>query len=293
MNTARYEILFLACVLIIGVVPQRPAAQLVDEGPLTIGGVDVALVLQRLGAKMEDGLTREDLDDYLRHFKVVDLDGDGLHSKSEYIDKGNYMTPQARRGIFQAADNNADEFVSLSEYILNRVITDEAKSIVQAMDDNQDGTVQRAEFVAHAMDDEALAAVVFDALDSNGDGDIVVPEYLRVWGRWARSGREMPENRIARRQNQLRGEEARMGALSRPDTREPVSGARGLAALLAECDKNGDGRIEPHELLELIPRLDRNHDWVLDREELQSLDSRADRRPRFPSIPPVPSRRAP
>lgn len=293
MRNPRFFKLFLVCVLGAGSMPQQARPQGAGVEGRIDGDLDVATALQRLGARMEQGMTLEDFDDYVRHFAVVDLDGDGLHSKTEYIDRGNYMTPQARRGIFQAADNDADEFVSRSEYILNRVITDEAKSIVQAMDDNQDGTVQRTEFVAHAMDDEALAAAVFDALDSDGSGDIVVPEYLRVWGRWARSGRETPENRIAKRESQLRGEEAREGGVARPDTRESIPGTRGLAALLAECDKNGDGRIEPHELLELIPRLDRNHDWVLDREELQSLDSRADRRPTFPSIRPVPPRRAP
>ena len=79
----------------------------------------------------------------------VDLDGDGKHSKEEYIDKGGYMTPQARAGIFRAADGNGDGIVTKTEYVLNRIITDEAKSIVQGMDDDKDRLVERAEFVVH------------------------------------------------------------------------------------------------------------------------------------------------
>jgi hypothetical protein len=32
-----------------------------------------------------------------------------------------------------------------------------------------------------------LATDVFDAMDTNGNGELTVPEYLRVWGRWTRS----------------------------------------------------------------------------------------------------------
>jgi hypothetical protein len=34
--------------------------------------------------------------------------------------------------------------------------------------------------------DEKLANEVFKALDTNEDRELVIPEYLRVWGRWAR-----------------------------------------------------------------------------------------------------------
>ena len=60
-----------------------------------------------------------------------------------------------------------------AEYILNRIITDEAKQLVQAMDDDNDGRVERREFVKHAtkrLADEKLANEVFSALDHNADG---------------------------------------------------------------------------------------------------------------------------
>jgi len=110
------------------------------------------------------------------------------------------MTPQARAGIFRAADGNADGVVTKAEYVLNRIITDEAKAIVQGMDDDKDGLVERAEFVKHAaklLSDLELAEQVYAALDANADGGIPIPEYLRVWGQWARASQKSAEERIA------------------------------------------------------------------------------------------------
>jgi Ca2+-binding EF-hand superfamily protein len=171
-----------------------------------IGGVPVREVLQRLGAKMEKGITAKQLADYSRHFSLIDLDGDGQHSKVEYIEKGRYMTPEARRGIFTAADNDRDGSVTAAEYTLNRIITDEAKAIVQAMDDDKDGAIQAAEFTKHASEklkDEKLAEQVFAAFDTEDDKQIRVPEYLRVWGQWARTGQKPPAQRIAARESEL------------------------------------------------------------------------------------------
>jgi len=45
----------------------------------------------------------------------------------------------------------------------------------------------RAEFMASKrIKDPKLAAAIFKALDTNGNGELVIPEYLRVWGKWAR-----------------------------------------------------------------------------------------------------------
>ena len=98
------------------------------------------------------------------------------------------MTPQARAGIFQASDSNGDDVVSEDEYVENRIITDEAKEIFTAMDANKDSKLTAKELLASKkVADEALAGAIFKALDTNSDGALVIPEYLRVWGRWARS----------------------------------------------------------------------------------------------------------
>ena len=137
---------------------------------------------------------------YSKNFDRSDADRDGRHSRAEYIENGRYMNPRARRGIFGAADNNADGFVTRVEYVLNRIITGEAKGLVQPTDADRDGKILRAEFVSGLpLKDEILAAAVFDGLDTNGDGAITLPEYLRVWGRWARPNYKTQETSVAKR----------------------------------------------------------------------------------------------
>jgi len=250
-----------------------------QDGQSKIGGTDVATVLQQLGAEMEHGVTLRQLGNYSRHFDLADRDRDGRHSKVEFIDNGNYLTPLARRGIFNAADNDGDGFVTKAEYVLNRVITDEAKRIVQAMDDDKDGAVQRADFIRNAIKDDELAKQVFAALDTDDNGEIRVPEYLRIWGRWARTGRQTPQQRISARESQLRKHgqatvrDQRQSNTGRPSG--PLFGRPGLANQLLQYDTNGNDRIEPDELLGLIRHADRNNDWALDREELESISSPA------------------
>ncbi|NQT53090.1 hypothetical protein HQ576_13615 [bacterium] len=165
-----------------------------------IGGHDIAKVLAMLGAKRDVGATDEQLRAYASHFDRSDPNHDGKHTRAEYVEGGRYMTPQARAGIFRATDSNADDVVTRVEYVLNRIITDEAKAIVQRTDSDKDGKVTRAEFVTHSpIKDEALAGAVFDALDTGGDGVTTVPEYLRVWGGWARPNYKAQEAAIADR----------------------------------------------------------------------------------------------
>ena len=143
-------------------------------------GLKLGIPLNPLGAEMESGVGLKEIENYARVFGFSDKDNDGKHSKVEYVDNGNYLNPQSRAGIFNASDNDRDGFVSRAEYILNRIITDEAKKIVQAMDANKNGTVDRAEFIRHAMPDKKLAAQVFIDLDTDRNGILHIPEYLKV-----------------------------------------------------------------------------------------------------------------
>ncbi|MEA3366623.1 MAG: hypothetical protein U9R68_00755 [Planctomycetota bacterium] len=166
----------------------RPKAQprKCPADKVAIGGHDIADILAMLGAKRDVGATDDQVRSYARAFDGTDRDGDKRHSKKEYIENGRHMNPQARRGIFAAADNNADDFVTRVEYVLNRIITDEAKAIVQRTDANKDGKVTRAEFVKGSpIKDKTLGGAVYDVLDTSGDGVITMPEYLRAWGGWA------------------------------------------------------------------------------------------------------------
>ena len=63
----------------------------------------------------------------------------------EYIENGVHMNRQSRQGIFQASDSNRDGYVSESEYVLNRIITDEAKEIFYKMDTDRDSRLTEKE----------------------------------------------------------------------------------------------------------------------------------------------------
>jgi Ca2+-binding EF-hand superfamily protein len=154
-----------------------------------IGGRAPREILKLFKFKGVAAATEQQRANYRRVFGFLDADRDKRHSKKEYVENGKYMTPQARQGIFRAADSNQDDFVSEEEYVVNRIITDEAKEIFFQMDGNRDSRLTLKELIASGkLKDAKLAKAVFQALDGNGDGELIIPEYLRVWGRWARQG---------------------------------------------------------------------------------------------------------
>ena len=261
-----------------------------------VGGVAVANILQRLGAKQEQGSTVKELDDYSSHFDRTDPNRDGKHTRKEYVDNGVYMTPQARAGIFRAADGNADGVVTRAEYVLNRIITDEAKTIVQGMDDDSDGLAERAEFVKHAaklLADAEFAEQVYDAFDANADGGITIPEYLRVWGQWARLGQKSAEERIRARRAELADSANKPGKKpTPPGPRRPGSGTPSgrpgpggrppsVDEVFRRFDGNKDGKLVKDEIPEFVQQFilpaDADGDAAVTKEELRA--SRQRRRP--------------
>ena len=144
-------------------------------------------ILSLMGAKMENGGSPDALASYKAIFNRLDANNDGWLNTKEFVEDGMYLTRQARQGIFRASDSDSSGLVTKDEYVVNRVITDEAKTIVQATDKNGDGRLVEDEFVTNVkIQDKKLAAQVFKEFDLNGDGQLVIPEYLRVWGQWAR-----------------------------------------------------------------------------------------------------------
>ena len=163
-------------------------------------------ILKLLGAQGESGVTGSRRESYARIFARIDSDRDGRLSKEEFIDDGIYLTKRARAGIFAASDRNRDNFVSESEYTVNRIITDEAKQIIGKMDADNDGKVSLQEFVDDSpVKDRQVARQIFRLLDSDRSGDLVTPEYLRVWGQWARDGRQLrvPGDKSSAQNHQL------------------------------------------------------------------------------------------
>lgn len=145
-------------------------------------------ILKLLGARGRDAGTQAEVAAYRRHFDRIDRDRDGRLSHEEYVENGTYLNPRSREGIFRASDSNRDGSVSRAEYVVNRRITDEAKAIMERADADRDRRVTREEFVGSTLvKDKAVAMAIFDRLDTDRDGSTFTPEYLRVWGAWARA----------------------------------------------------------------------------------------------------------
>jgi len=228
----------------------RPKAQprKCPADKVAIGGHDIADILAMLGAKRDLGATDDQVRSYASHFDRSDPNRDGKQTRAEYVEGGSYMTPQARAGIFGATDNNADGVATRVEYVLNRIITDEAKAIVQRTDANKDGKVTRAEFVTGSpIKDKTLGGAVYDALDTSGDGVITVPEYLRVWGGWARPNYKAQEAALAGRLAKL---DKGGGGGKRSDGGKggkPAGGAPSVEQIFKTMDRDKDGKLTKAE----------------------------------------------
>jgi len=90
--------------------PPAPARR----APSKVEDVAVADVLHRLGAELEQGSDSNELDAYANHFDRTDTNRDGKHTRAEYVDKGRYMTPQARAGRKSAEEHIAARRVELA-----------------------------------------------------------------------------------------------------------------------------------------------------------------------------------
>lgn len=180
----------LATVLVVGCNTTTKILDTKGEQPRLAGiaSLQPKEIVNLLGAKIWEDVNERQIENYRRVFGFGDTDKDGRHSKKEYIENGRYMTPKARQGIFRASDTNNDGFVTEAEYVENRIITDEAKIIFDEMDADLNGKLTKFEFLnAGLIKNQQLAKEIFEALDTNNNGELIIPEYLRVWGKWARN----------------------------------------------------------------------------------------------------------
>ena len=255
----------------------RPRKCPADE--IVIGGHDVGKILTILGAKREAGTSDDRLRAYGSHFDRSDPNKDAKHTRAEYVDGGSFMTPQARAGIFGATDNNADGIVTRVEYVLNRAITDEAKAIVQRTDADKNGKVTRDEFVKGSpVKDKALAGAVYDALDTNSDGVITVPEYLRVWGEWARPNYKAQEAALARRMAKLPkgGKPDKGGKPAGKPSGKPAGGIPSVDQIFKFMDRDKDGKLSKAEYrgpASAFASIDKDKDGMVTRAEMEAMRS--------------------
>ena len=158
------------------------------------------------------------------------------------------------------------------------------------------------EFIKHStklLSDRQLAEQVFAALDVNADGGIPIPEYLQVWGRWARVGRKSAEERIAARRAELAKSvnkpvkglapsvARRPGSGPPPSRPGAVTGPPSVDEVFERFDGNKDGMLQKDEIPEFARQFilpaDTDGDDAVTKKELQA--SRPGQRPGGDSRP--------
>ncbi|MGB2808037.1 MAG: serine hydrolase [Sedimentisphaerales bacterium] len=143
--------------------------------------------METMGAKGLNAATPEQIKRYKSIFTRIDSDGDKKLYEKEYVSNSMYMTPEVRKRIFAASDRNNNGIVTEQEYVENRIITDEAKMLFDSMDTDKDGKLTRQEFTRNKTgNNKKLAGKFFQKMDSDNNGELRLPQYLRVWGTLAR-----------------------------------------------------------------------------------------------------------
>jgi len=157
------------------------------------GGLSPKQIMTHMKIKLEKGFSADQISSFRRIVRRLDLDGNGKLSLDEYAKNSHFRgNPRGTRGFFGAADMNGDGQMSAHEYAWQRIITDEARKIYFAMDADHDRRVSREEFLKNKIvRTKSIAAQIFKKLDTNGNGELNLPEYLRNWSRWARSERHL------------------------------------------------------------------------------------------------------
>ena len=150
-------------------------------------------IMDYMQIKLEKEFTQKDLVGFRKIVNKLDLDGNGSLSIEEYGKNPHFRgNPRGTQGFFRAADMDQDGQMSVNEYAWQRIITDEARKIYFAMDRNKDRRVSKPEFLDNKiLRKRNIAESIFTAFDTDGNGELILPEYLRKWSRWARSGRQL------------------------------------------------------------------------------------------------------
>ena len=168
-------------------------------------GMTAFEVMQIFGTRGEESFTTQEISGMSRPFKYSDLNSDGYLTEDEYVGASKHFRKNSRgaRGFLRASDNNRDGKVSHEEYIQNRIITDEAKDIYRKIIPETDWesipvfrwSIEKDAFLSSPyFHERAKLNEIFIAMDRNADGHLSLPEYLMIYGKWARQA--LPEEII-------------------------------------------------------------------------------------------------
>ena len=162
---------------------------------VTLTAPQIMTVMQ---IKLEQAVNADQILGFKRIVTRLDLDKDGKLSFKEWAEHHStpnshfYKNPAGINGFFVGADLNGDDFITSDEYAWQRIITDEAKRIYFSWDKNRDRRVTQDEFLRNVVvRDEIIAEYIFRRLDTNSNGALNLPEYLRVWVGWVHTGRHL------------------------------------------------------------------------------------------------------
>jgi len=147
--------------------------------------------MDHMKIELEKSITKNDLMGFRNIVARLDTDKNGRLSLEEYSKNKHFKgNPRGLMGFFRAADTNQDSQMTIEEYAWQRIITDEARKIFFTMDKGKDRSVSQREFISYGIfTSEYVATKIFNAFDTNKNGELTLPEYLRNWSRWARVDR--------------------------------------------------------------------------------------------------------
>lgn len=142
----------------------------------------------KMGFLGEDRFTDQEIENFKLPFHRLDTDNDNFLTWEEYK-LSNIGDIEKKKAIFAATDRNNDGKLSEQEYVENRIITEEAKIFIfPEYDTNNDSAIIETELLENTQTlfSEEIAREVFEAFDLDSNNNITIPEFLNVWGDWAR-----------------------------------------------------------------------------------------------------------
>lgn len=153
------------------------------------------------------GMKQSDVDEMERQFHHIDLNGDGIISRSELsqvLQKQLEMDKQAALGVFDRLDVDGDQEISRSEFLAAAVEDILSESTVRAVfarfDLNADGKIQLGELIAIIGDSFCGQSTkeIFSSLDANDDREIDFEEFAAILGELPKTSMKATSSMLSR-----------------------------------------------------------------------------------------------